>query len=108
MKTRVFRKKTHTSQYLAFSSHHPLHQKMGVIRTLLDRYNAIVTGEEDNKEEKGTIKDALRLCDYPDWTMKSVTEQMENKSKKYEEKQIEVLEKGKRMFVLLWVQGLSE
>ena len=43
----IYRKKTHTDQYLQFSSHHPLHQKLGVIRTLLDRNDSIVTEEED-------------------------------------------------------------
>ena len=37
IKVKVYRKKTHTNQYLAFDSHHPLHQKMGVIRTLMNR-----------------------------------------------------------------------
>ena len=33
IKLLVYRKKTHTDQYLKFSSHHPLHQKLGVIKT---------------------------------------------------------------------------
>ena len=48
----IYRKKTHTNQYLQFQSHHPLHQKLGVIRSLLDRKEAIVTEEEDKVVER--------------------------------------------------------
>ena len=37
------------------ASHHPLHQKLGVVRTLFDRKDAIVTEEEDKAEEESTI-----------------------------------------------------
>ena len=48
-KLSIYRKlePTHTNQYLQFDSHHPLHQQLGVVRTLLDRKDAIVTEEED-------------------------------------------------------------
>ena len=64
-------------QYLSFSSH----QKMGVIRTLLDRCDGILTEEEDRRKEKETLKDPLTLCGYLDWAMRSVREKFENKSK---------------------------
>ena len=82
VKVKVYRNKTHTNQYLTFDSHHPLHQKLGVIRTLLNRYEEIVTEEDDKEEERNTIKKALETCGYPKWTMKKVTEN----SKKKEEK----------------------
>ena len=37
LKLLVHRKPTHTDQYLNYESHHPLHQKLGVIRTLIER-----------------------------------------------------------------------
>ena len=59
IKLLVYRKKTHTDQYLNFSSHHPLHQKLGVIKTLLDRCNNILTDQEDSRKEEGYIIKAL-------------------------------------------------
>ena len=52
VKQLTFWKNTHTDQYLNFSSHHPLHQKMGVIHTLLDRYKTLVTKEADKRKER--------------------------------------------------------
>ena len=43
----VYRKKAHTDQYLNISSHHPLYKKLGIIKTLLDKCNNIVTEPED-------------------------------------------------------------
>ena len=64
MKLEVYWKKTHTKQYLAFDLHHPLYQKLGVLRTLLDRCENVVT-EEEKITEKETISEALKVCGYP-------------------------------------------
>ncbi|XP_066300836.1 uncharacterized protein [Branchiostoma lanceolatum] len=71
----VYRKSTHTDQYPNFQSHHQLHQKLGVIRTLMDRCNAVVTENQDEELETQHIKMALIRCGYPEWTFQKVEQQ---------------------------------
>ena len=113
IKLKVYRKKTHTNQYLAFTSHHPLHQKMGVIRTLLDRCEGIVTEECDRNQEEDTIMAALKTCGYPGWSVKAVKDQMKKREERKEEKkqksrERQDQEKSRGMVVLPYVKGLSE
>ena len=44
----VFRKPTHTDQYLQFDSNQPLQHKLGVIKTLYHRCNTICTTDEES------------------------------------------------------------
>ena len=72
---RVYRKKTHTDQYLDFRSNHPLHHKLGVVRTLLDRNDAITSKQSDKEKEEEHVRKALSRCGYPKWAMERVKKQ---------------------------------
>ncbi len=103
----VYRKPTHTDQYLHFKSHHPLHQKLGVVRTLLDRCDTVVTKPEDREKEEKHIEKALGACGYPPWTIKKVkTSRMAKQEKKKQQKDTQ--EKSRGMVVIPYVEGLSE
>ena len=67
-----YRKKTCNDQYLNLMSHHPRHQKLGVVRTLMNK-SEMITSEEGDKKEK-YLKGTLRRCGYPPWALKMVTE----------------------------------
>ncbi|XP_071500717.1 uncharacterized protein [Diadema antillarum] len=67
LSTSVYRKPTHTDQYLNFQSHHPLVHKLAVIRTLFHRADTIVHSPPEVEKEKTNIKNALAGCGYPDW-----------------------------------------
>ncbi len=57
-----------TDQYLNYNSHHPLHQKLGVIGTLYDRKDSIITEQEDKLDEEKKVEVALKTCGYPKGT----------------------------------------
>ena len=59
---KVYRRKTHIDQYLNFSSHHPLDQKLGVVKSLLDGCNNIVSEQEDREKEVEHITNVLEIC----------------------------------------------
>ena len=60
----VFRKPTHTDQYLQFSSNQPLQHKLGVIRTLHHRCNTICSSEEAKLREIDHLKKVLSVLGY--------------------------------------------
>ena len=68
---KVYRKPTHTNQYLLFDSHHPLSHKYSVVRTLYHRADTIVTDTEEKSAEKHLIDKSLTTCGYPNWAIKT-------------------------------------
>ncbi len=108
VKLLVYRKPTHTDQYLNYESHHPLHQKMGVIRTLYDRKDNIISEECDRKEEEKKVQSALKTCGYPKWTFEKVKNQMKQPKIKDNSRKKDEETKCKGMVVLPYVSGVSE
>ena len=49
---------------------------MGVIRTLFDRKDHIVTEDGDKQQKEEKIVRALKNCGYPQWTFKKVKDHM--------------------------------
>ena len=110
IKLLVYRKPTHTDLYLNFMSEHPLHQKMGVIRTFFDRMNSVVTEEEDRLIEEERVRAAVRICGYLEWAMNKVKDQMAKKrqamDKKSNPEPSEAESKG--MLVIFYINGVAE
>ena len=77
LQTKVYRKPTHTNQYLKRDSHHAISNKYSVISSLLHRANYICSSQELLEEEQKQIQESLVLCKYPMWAH----QQNENKNK---------------------------
>ena len=69
LKFTVYRKSTHTNQYLHFASNHHIKHKMGVVTTLKRRIETHITDENDKPVEEEMIKHALKNCGHPDWNV---------------------------------------
>ena len=112
LKLMVYRKKTHTDQYLNFNSQHPLQHKLSVVRTLLTRCSRIVTEEDDRKAEEEHIKGALARCGYPEWCINQVKQKMGSQKTaevRRKQKYVQKEEKGNHpVAVIPYIQGVSE
>ena len=67
--TKVYRKPTHTNQYLQWDSHHAISNKYSMISSLLHRAKNICSNQQLLEEEQGQIHRALSTCKYPDWAI---------------------------------------
>ena len=63
----VYRKPTHTDQYLEWDSHHHLLAKFSVIHTLSHRASTVCSKPELLQQEKDHLRKALTKCKYPKW-----------------------------------------
>ena len=105
LKVTIYRKATHTDQYLAFDSHHPLQHKYGVVRTLMHRAETLVTTSEDKEEEKKKVKSALAANGYGSWIIQDATKQM---GKNRAPRTHQTNRRHKSSVTMPYVQGVSE
>ncbi len=101
----VYRKPTHTDQHLLLDSHHPLEQKLGVIRTLQHRAECIPTFPEAREQENNHIKRALKKCGNPNWTFIKTHTKRKREVKKSEQRRHNL---WKKHVVIPYVAGVSE
>src|SRR5436190_21046522 len=72
LKTTVFRKKTHTGQYLNFTSNHQKTVKVGVAYSLFDRAKSLCSNENSLKSELKDVENDLLKKGYTQSTDKEV------------------------------------
>ena len=60
----VYRKPTHTDQFLNYSSHHHKSCKESVVSSLFSRAYSIITNEDDLHKENAIIKQVLKENGY--------------------------------------------
>ena len=101
----VYRKPTHTDQYLLFDSHHPLEHKLGVIRTLQHRADNVPTSSQAQGAEHKHLRGALKTCGYPRWTfVKTAAASRKSNSKVV----VKERQNKRNNIVIPYVSGVSE
>jgi hypothetical protein len=108
LKITIYRKPTHTDQYLDFNSHHPNEHKLSVVRTLFGRAKSIISEEQDLNLEMQHVSQALTKCHYPEWALKKGREQAIKPKSDTESKRVPGQAKSKGNVVLPYIQGTSE
>ena len=69
LSTTIYRKPTHTNQYLQWDSHRAISKKYSVINSLLHRAKDICSNQDQLEEEQTHIQKVLSACKYPAWAI---------------------------------------
>ena len=86
LKTTVYRKPTHTDQYLKWDSNHIITSKYGVVGTLHHMAKTICSSPELLQQEEKYLHQALTRCKYPEWALKRAKMTSKNRKEKRTEK----------------------
>ena len=111
----VFRKATHTDQYLHWDSHHAVNSKYSVVGTLFHRARTICSNPMQLQKEEKHLHQSLKRCKYPDWAINRVKLRSQASAvKRRKEKQHRRTDQSsntktqKPYTVVTYHQGLSE
>ena len=80
LSTTVYKKPTHTDQYLQWDSHYHLSAKFSVIHTLSHRSQTVCSNPELLHKEKTHLRNALTQCKYPKWALDKVERRLNKPS----------------------------
>ncbi|XP_078384814.1 uncharacterized protein LOC144667294 [Oculina patagonica] len=100
--TSVYRKPTHTDQYLAYDSHHPQSVKRGIVKCLYERAKRLVTKPSVISKEKKHLSSVLVSNGYPFSFLQKITKTRKPNTS------AEPVAEFKSTAVLPYVKGLSE
>ena len=104
---KIYRKPTHTNQYLKYTSHNPTSAKQSVITALFDRADNVVSNEKDKIEEKHLISAALQQNGCPkEFIQRTVRKHIRRKEQSREHP--EEKPEHTKSINLPYIQGLSE
>ena len=106
LETRVYRKPTHTNQYLQWDSHHSINNKYSIISTLLHRAKNICSNKKLLEEEHNYIYKALTACKYPRWAIRRMKLKLDAPKTRQNRKNTQTKNKGH--ITVPYEEGLSE
>ena len=72
LNTNVYRKPTHTDQYLHRDSHHAITSKYSVIGTLYHWARTVCSNPNQLQNEEKHLFKSLNKCKYPNWSLNRV------------------------------------
>ena len=99
--TSVYRKPSHTDQYLQYSSHHPLSHKLSVIKTLFSRADVLSSDALEKTSEDLHITDALIENGYPRNLVQNTYRQQNRMTER-------TTEQPSTKVIIPYIQGQSE
>ena len=105
----VYRKPTHTDEYLQWDSHHHLSAKFSVIHTLSHGATTVCSKSELLQQEKDHLRKALTKCKCPKWALDRVEKRLNRSTSEVVDAQPVTNEvKNKGHIVIPYTQGLYE
>ena len=107
----VYRRPTHTDQYLHYSSHHQTSRKEKFVSFLLNRAYAIITDKDDLHKENARIKQVLKENGYRESIINKISRRITNNHSLPQSQQLtqatDIQEEQIRI-ILPYVQGIFD